>query len=320
MLSRVLLAFAAGFLVYSCTPTVQAPPAVPAPAEVPRSTPVNAPTVPSIRPESRTQTTPGPQSRPVSEPAEILVLGDSQISFGAGGAYTAYFGDLAQKCGVVAPRFARADAAAIGVRSSALHHWTARNESTRGMICDVDPKFGVNAGSYGVTSDNRSYVQIGADPNYPFCTPNRSPLEAVFDTNKFNPDLVVLAFLGNATGRWQSATTARNDWQAAAAQLPAGMPCIVMTTIPSYEKDENDRRARAQANLAAAVQDSGNCAFVPGFTTATRQAIEGNTEYFRADSTGKVTDPNHPTAASAARFIDIQTPALCAALNQVLPN
>ena len=315
MSARLPLALAAALLMVSCTPAVDVPS-----IETPQPTPASDPTTPQIRPVSPTQAPLIPQSRPTVGKAEILVLGDSQISFGAGGAYTAYFGDLAQKCGAVPPGFARADAAAIGVRSTALHHWTARNEPTRGTICDVDPNFGVNAGSYGVTSANRSYVQIGADPDYPFCPVGKSPLEAVFDTHKFDPDLVVLAFLGNAAGRWQSATSARNDWQTAAAQLPAGMPCIVMTTIPSYETGENDRRTRAQANLAAAVSDTGNCAFVPGFTTATRQAIEGNTAFFRTDAAGKVTDPRHPTAASAARFIDIQTPALCAALTQVLRN
>lgn len=319
MSARIPLSLAAGLLIFSCTPTVDIPLVV-APQTTPSNAPTTAASVPQVRPVSPSQAPLIPQSRPASDRAEILVLGDSQISFGAGGAYTAYFGDLAQKCGAVAPGFARADAAAIGVRSTALHHWTARNEATRGTICDVDPTFGVNAGSYGVTSANRSYVQIGADPNYPFCPSGRSPLEAVFETPKFDPDLVVLAFLGNAVGRWQSATTARSDWQTAVAQLPAGMPCIVMTTIPSFETVENDRRARAQANLATAVRDSGNCAFVPGFTSATRQAIEGNAAYFRSDATGKVTDPRHPTAASAARFIDIQTPALCAALTQVLPK
>jgi hypothetical protein len=252
--------------------------------------------------------------------AKVLVLGDSQISFGAGGAYTAFFGNLARNCGAVPQGYASADAAAIGVRSTALHHWTSRNQPDRGTICDVDPTYGVNAGSYGVTSAGRSYVQIGADPNYPFCPPNKSPLEAVFDVPALTPDLIVLTVLGNATDRWQTGTTARSDWQAAATQLPAGKPCIVMTTIPTYEKDENDRRARAQANLARAVDGSGNCAFVPGITSATRQAIEGNAEFFRTDSTGTVTDSRHPTAASAARFMQIQTPALCAALTQVIPN
>ncbi len=188
------------------------------------------------------------------------------------------------------------------------------------MICDVDPTYGVNAGSYGVTSKGRSYVQIGADPNYPFCTANRSPLEAVFDVPRFDPDLVVLAFLGNSTDRWQSGANARGDWRAVAAQLPAGTPCIVMTTIPTYEADENDRRTRAQTNLAAAVERNGTCAFVPGVTVATRRAVEGNAAFFRTDAAGSVIDPHHPTAASASRFIDIQTPALCAALNQVIPS
>ncbi len=306
MVSRITLAFAALCLIYACTQVVDLRPEAPAVA-LPTSAPA---------PEETIKPTP----LPTFDTAEVLVLGDSQISFGAGGAYTAFFANLEQNCGAMPPGFARAEAAAIGVRSTALHHWTARDSETRGMICDVDEKFGVNAGSYGVTSAGRTYVQIGADPNYPFCPTGRSPLEAVFETPKYDPDLVVLAFLGNATDRWQNAANARNDWQTAAAQLPGETPCIVMTTIPSYMGDENDRRSRAQSNLAAAVTGEGTCAFVPGFTSATRRAIEGNAAYFRTDASGAVTDPRHPTASSAETFIDIQTPALCAAVAAVLPK
>ena len=94
----------------------------------------------------------------------------------------------------------------------------------------------------------------------------------------------------------------------------------MMTTIPTYETRENERRTRAQMNLAAAVQSSGTCAFVPGITDATRSAIEGNAAFFRTDEAGVVTDPRHPTAASASRFIDVQTTALCAAVTSALQN
>ena len=311
MTVRVLLAISSVVAAFACTQAVDVltdgTPIAPVPA------PTNTAAAPQGAPTSVPQKSSG-------EAAEVLVLGDSQISFGAGAAYTAFFENLAQNCGAVPAGFESADAAAIGVRSTALQHWTARSGAARGVICDVDPTYGVNAGSYGVTSTGRSYVQIGADPNYPFCPANRSPLEAVFDTPAFDPDLLVFAFLGNATDRWQTPATARSDWQAVTAQLPQDVPCIVMTTLPSFEAEVNDRRARAQDNLAAAVAGDGTCAFVPGFTPATRRAIEGNAAFFRTNDAGVVTDPGHPTTASAFRFMEIQKAAICAAVTQVLQN
>ena len=316
MTLRILLALGVLCLIYACTrlvgigpsegpsPAVEQAPVTPAPAEQTAALP--APVVPPRQPSQKR--------------GEILVLGDSQISFGAGGAYTAFFENLGANCAGLPPRFANADAAAVGVRSTALHHWTARSGPPRGMICDVDPTYGVNAGAYGVTSKGLSYVQIGADPAYPFCPVGRSPLEAVFDAADYDPDLVILSFLGNAVDRWQTASAARADWAVTAEQLPADVPCIVMTTIPSYLGAENDRRSRAQENLAAAVGANGNCAFVAGFTRQTRAAMEGNAAYFRTDADGTVTDPRHPTAVSARAFMKLQTPALCAALSDVLPN
>lgn len=246
------------------------------------------------------------------------MLGDSQISFGAGGPYRSFLSSLGSTCADLPQGFARADAAAIGVRSSALHHWTTNDASDRDVICKVDARYGVNAGSYGVSSSGLSYVQIGSDPKYPFCPAGRSALQAVFDTPAYDPDLVILSFLGNATDRLQSAATARADWQRAQAQIPPGVACVVMTTIPSFERAENDRRARAQDNLALAVMAGGRCSFLPGFTPATRTAFEGNTDYFRTNDAGEVIDTRHPTSQSAQRFVDLQKPAFCRAIGQAL--
>lgn len=295
---RIPLFLAATLTVMSCTPAVVAvipPPVVPA------------------QPAS-----PAPPQN--TTPANILVLGDSQISFGAGGAYRSFFSSLGEACPSLPARYGRAEAAAIGVRSTALHHWTASSGSPRGVICDVDEKFGVNAGAYGVTSPNRTYVQIGQNPDYPFCTPAQSPLKAVFDAPAYDPDLVVLAFLGNATERWQSTTAARADWQAAEQQLPADVACLVMTTIPGYDAADNRARTAAQRNLDAAVTASGRCAFVAGLTPATLAAFENNPAYFRTNAAGTVVDPRHPTAASGRAFTDLQSPAICAALTRILPD
>jgi len=264
----------------SCSPTqdaipIETPPIEPAPIETALPGPV-----PNTIPAPDPTTLPNTRPRPTKQ-ARVLMLGDSQISFGAGGAYRSFLSTLGQACPDLPPAYARAQAAAIGVRSSALHHWTTRAPSQRGVICEVDAKYGVNAGSYGVSGSGLRYVQIGADPQYPFCPSGRSALQAVFDTPAFDPDLVIFSFLGNATDRLQSASTARADWQAALAQIPIGVACVVMTTIPSFERAENDRREAAQNNLAAAVAQGGRCSFLSGFTPATRAAFEGNKTHFR---------------------------------------
>lgn len=255
---------------------------------------------------------------PTTDRAEVLILGDSQISFGAGQAYRAFFTDLTSACGTMPADFARAQAAAIGVRSTALHHWTTSDPANRRPLCEIDPKFGVNAGSYGVTSPNLSYVQIGADPAYPFCPEGRSALQAVFDTPMFDPDLIVLGFLGNAAQRWQSPARVQADWLNAESQIPPGTACLVMTTIPSFGAQENARRQKAQDHLAAAVNRTGRCVFVAGFTAQTIAEFQDNPRHFRTNAQGEVIDPRHPTAASAARFVELQKPALCAAINRAV--
>lgn len=292
---RLFLTFTALLLLGSCTPQRN----VPAP-----------PLPPSV---------PAEPSQPRGQ-ASILMLGDSQISFGAGQAYQRFFSNLGAACASLPIRYGKAQAAAIGVRSTALHHWSTTQADARGALCDVDEKFGVNAGSYGVTSPTLSYVQIGADPVYPFCPAGRSALQAVFETPRFDADLVILSFLGNAVARWQSPATANSDWAAAQAQVPAGTACLVMTTIPSFEAGENARRMIAQENLARAVEQSGRCAFVAGFTPATLAEFEGNKSHFRTDDAGEVTDPRHPTSSSAERFVALQTPALCAAVARAVQN
>ena len=259
---------------------------------------------------------PAPAPKATNAVPKILLLGDSQISFGAGGAYMAFLSTLGAACPDLPDRFARTRPQAIGVRSTALHHWTETTAGpARDTICAVDPTFGVNAGSYGVSGDGLSFVQIGA-ADYPYCKAGQTPLAAAINHHK--PDLVVLAFLGNATDRWQKPGQARSDWRAAERALPPGLPCAVLTTIPAYDRAENDRRQTAQARLATAVDAGGRCSFAPGITPASRAAIEGDAANFRTDDSGTVTDPTHPTAASAARYMAANRAALCAGLAAAL--
>lgn len=295
-------ALAAALALASCTAPAVPPPAarLPAPASPPSAS--------------------APSASPPSAFRDVLMLGDSQISFGAGPAYRQFFADSARLCAGTPTAQAPARAAVIGVRSTALHHWTAPAGRAKGVICDVDPAFGVNAGSYGVTSDGLSYVQIGQDPAYPFCAPGKSPLQAVFEAPAYAPDLLVLSFLGNATERWQSPATARADWDTAQALIPPDLPCLVMTTIPAFDSADNRARLTAQTHLESAVRATGRCAFVPGLTPATLAEFEGNPRHFRTRAGGGVIDPRHPTASSASRFIALQSPALCSALARVLPD
>ncbi|MEP2920046.1 SGNH/GDSL hydrolase family protein [Sulfitobacter sp.] len=254
----------------------------------------------------------------ISPLSEILVLGDSQISFGAGDAYRRFFANLDTNCPSLGLDRAPASTAAVGVRSSSLQNWTATDGPARGVICDVDSKYGVNAGAYGVTSPQRSYVQIGKDPAYPFCQPDKSPLQAVFDAPDYDPDLVVLAFLGNSFQRWQSADNTRVDWQAARALIPDDKACVVMSTIPAFKPEDNRLSLVAQTNLGNAVRADGRCAFVAGLTPETLEEFEGNKTHFRLREDGTVRDPRHPSEASAARFTQLQTPALCAAVGRAV--
>jgi len=134
---------------------------------------------------------------------DILILGDSQISFGAGRVYGEFFSDIENRCapydvtgqGLSALR--NASVASIGVRSTGLHSWVAKDEKTKATICEVDKKYGVNAGVYGIGGNpDRAFVQIGKGPHYQFCTPNRSPFQELFAEGYYTPDIFVMAFLG----------------------------------------------------------------------------------------------------------------------------
>ncbi len=261
---------------------------------------------------------PEPATPPAVQPskrAEVLILGDSQLSFGLGQALTVFFRSAGARCDGLNPRWQSPRAAAIGVRSTALHHWTAVSDADKAPICDVDERYGVNASSFGVVGKGLTFVQIGQDPAHPFCRSGASVMSQVFETKGFDPDLVVLAFLGNATQRWQVKSHTDADVRNAISEIPQGTSCIVMTTVPTFEAEQNDLRETAQSNLRRAVKADGRCVFVAGITPRIRAEIEGQTGYFKTNAAGVVVDPSHPTPQSAQRFVELQTPALCAALS-----
>src|SRR5687767_14505007 len=68
------------------------------------------------------------------EKPDVLVLGDSQLSFGAGVAFMEFFKTYGASCGLPES----SSVGVIGVRSSQLVAWTARDDRAKKSICNVD--------------------------------------------------------------------------------------------------------------------------------------------------------------------------------------
>lgn len=266
----------------------------------------------------------------VAEPfrsPDVFVLGDSQITFGAGPPLAGLFGDLPGRCAshwgehtaVRLPTGARAGV--MGIRSTSVHALVARNGRAKDLVCEKDKKWGVNAGSYGaLRHPKRRFEQVGEHPHNQFCQEGRSPLEAIFHEGYYDPSLVVLLFLGNSTQRWdKEPELLAQDVRALTAQLPPGLPCVFGTTAPGYKASINERRERAQRNFARALTAAGQrCEFVPGIVPETTAEFQGNSKYFRRKKSGEVRDATHLNAAGARRFVSLRTPALCEAVERAL--
>ena len=248
--ARIYLGLSATILALSsCTPNETA-------------SPITTPSKPKIV----KQTAPvAPTTGKPSNSTGILVLGDSQVSFATGKEFQTFFSNLGQNCTPNAEEKALLSkldgqsSASIGVRSSSLHSWTAKDGNAKGSICDVDKRYGVNAGTYGIsTPTGRSYVQIGKGKDYQFCAKNKSPFEAMFANYYYDPSLLVLSFLGNASERWaNSPHAALSDVRETLKQIPANTPCVFMTTVPSYLPEVNDQRQKAQENIQNAFKKTG---------------------------------------------------------------
>jgi hypothetical protein len=254
---------------------------------------------------------------------DVLILGDSQFTFGSGPTFVDFFRNIKTYCSPDATHLRELkkldymSVAAIGVRSSSLPSWTARSTKGKGAICDIDPKWKVNAGAYGsVNKTDNEFVQIGQGKPYQFCKKNKSPFEALFQNNYYDPKLLVMSFLGNSTKDWaNSPAKALTDVQRTMRQLPKDLPCIFITSAPSYKKTHNDLRLRAQNNLKKAFRDSGSrCSFVEGLTPKTISANVGNKSYFRRNKSGGVKDPYHPNDKAAKRFFKIERQQICSAV------
>ena len=125
---------------------------------------------------------------------DILILGDSQITFGSGPAFLDFFQNIEKNCSPNKKqlrdlkKLGKQSVGVIGVRSTSLHSWTARGGKPKGSVCDVDPKWKVNAGSYGTVAKKNAknvYIQIGQGKQYQFCKKGLSPFEAMFKDNYY---------------------------------------------------------------------------------------------------------------------------------------
>ncbi len=257
------------------------------------------------------------------ESPDILILGDSQFTFGSGPSFLDFFQNIKSKCSPSKKqardlkKLGDMSVAVIGVRSSSLPSWTARSKSGKAAVCDIDLKWKVNAGSYGTVNKTKNvYIQIGKGPQYQFCKKKISPFEAMFEDKYYDPKLLVMSFLGNSSAGWaKNPKMALNDVQKTMAQLPDDMPCIFITSAPSFNKKTNKVRVRAQKNLKKAFQKSGShCSFVEGLTPQTIAANLGVKNHFRRNKSGTVKDPYHPNKRAAKKFFKIEKNAICKAI------
>lgn len=254
---------------------------------------------------------------------DIVILGDSQIPFGSGPVFLEFFENIKAHCPPTPKQqtdlasLGDMNVAVIGVRSTSLHSWTARMGRAKGAICDVDPKWKVNAGTYGfINMTGNKYAQIGKGEPYQFCEKGKSAFEAMFAPDYYQPRLLLMSFLGNSAQRWaDSVDAAMKDVMEMTAQLPPDTPCIFMTTAPPYSKKITDLRLKAQANIKHAfAQTGGTCSFVEGATPETVLANQGNKHYFRVNKSGKVKDPYHPNLKAAKNFFALEMDDICAAI------
>jgi hypothetical protein len=254
---------------------------------------------------------------------DILILGDSQITFGSGPSFLSFFENLDASCSPqgadksALSKLGAQSVAVIGVRSTSLGTWTQRSSTGKAAICDVDVKWKVNAGSYGtVNRSDNAYIQIGQGDNYQFCQKNKSAFEAMFSEGYYKPKLLLLTFLGNSSQTWaKDRNAALADVKAAVAQLPKDMPCVFITTAPPYQKKAMSERLKAQESLKwAFAQTDNRCALVDGYTPKTIAANLGNKKHFMLKQNGEVKDPFHPNKRGAQKFFNLRKDAICKAV------
>ena len=267
------------------------------------------------------------QSDPSPLTTDILVLGDSQLSFGAGPVLSDFFSNLQAQCADTVTNksdlslLSNRRFAMIGTRSTSLQSWVNNDGRAWELLCHKDKKWGVNASAWGtVKPPERRYVQIGEGEDFQFCRLPETPLQNLFATGYYQPRLLMIFVGGNGAGRLaRRPQAAHQDVQRFVRGLPPDTGCLFMMTAPVLSAEDNMVRGQAQANLRNAfAAPPATCSFVDGHTAATRAAIEGQVQYFKRDDAGKVTDPHHANAAAAAEFLAARRAPLCRAIVEQL--
>ena len=259
------------------------------------------------------------QSKLIKSP-EILVLGDSQLSFGSGPVILDFFKNIKSHCGNVVQQPLRLEeiekkrTTLVGVRSSSLRSWITRRGHAWNAMCRKDKTWGVNASIWGYQQKRKQhYVQIGEGRKYQFCRKGKTPLEAMMAKGYYRPELVMFYLLGNGASRWAgNLRAAKLDIKRMIEQLPSGTQCIYMTTMPNYKKRINKIRLRAQAHLEHAFAAHGKrCTFIRGLTPKILSIVQGQNQYFHRKESGKVKDPFHPSAGAAEKVLALKKTELC---------
>lgn len=258
------------------------------------------------------------------ESPKILMLGDSQLSFGAGEVVADFFENIKTKCEGVIDQTMLLDelekmrATLIGARSSSLQSWTTTKGWAYDRLCKKDKTWGVNASIYGYGRQKGvPYIQIGEHKDYKFCENGKTPLQVLFEQG-YSPDLLIFNILGNNAKRWaKDPKTADVDVAKFISQAPAHLKCIYMTTLPIHTKRRNDVRVKAQSAIKAAFERAGNrCSFVETLDAKTVSLIQGKNHYFKRKKNGKVKDPFHPQKAAARKVYNLKQNEICQAISK----
>ena len=256
---------------------------------------------------------------------EILMLGDSQLSFGAGEVVLEFFDNLKIRCegivdqAILLDELQKMRTTLIGARSSSLQSWTTKSGWAYDRLCKKDPTWGVNASIWGYGRiEGEPYVQIGEDKNYDFCEPDKTPIQAMFDAG-YKPNLLIFNILGNNAKRWaKDPKSAEVDVAKFIEQTPAHLPCIYMSTLPIHTKRRNTQRMKAQEAIKAAFGKAGDrCAFVEILDKKTISLIQGKNKYFKRKKNGSVKDPFHPQKAAARKVYTLKQQEICNAIGKI---
>lgn len=254
---------------------------------------------------------------------DILVLGDSQLSFGSGELMLDFFNNFDRHCkGHVKKeqtlaRVAKMRTTMLGTRSTSLQSWVSTKGASWNRMCVKDKTWGVNSSVWGHNSTpKRLYHQIGEGKRFQFCRRGKTPLQNMLRKDYYTPELVFFYLIGNGAGRLaKDANAASSDVKRLVQQLPSHQKCVFMTTTPIHTPRRNRTRVKAEANLRKAFAEHANrCTFVSAFKPRAVSGIQGKARYFRRRKSGKVKDPFHPNAAATKLFLDLNKSDLCKAV------